>query len=230
MTNHQSPNSPVFSPSHAKTHPKYVNLPSDLQATWIYPTGAPDCYHRLVHYLHPYLQWLEGHLERLSQLQIGMSLLQRDIEQAVKREIRDEFGDSQPAMYSGSFTDILLEFTRGGYPNPMALQRSGLQRVGYLLEEETLYRLTWPTLDRAQETEPRRSRLIDNIKSMELVFFDQQMRPHSEWPIKNQETDNNPQNPLPKAIELTLELEKMGNIRRLFRVAEGPAVAPDNDG
>jgi len=171
-----------------------------------------------------------GHLERLSQLQIGMSLLQRDIEQAVKREIRDEFGDSQPAMYSGSFTDILLEFTRGGYPNPMALQRSGLQRVGYLLEEETLYRLTWPTLDRAQETEPRRNRLIDNIKSMELVFFDQQMRPHSEWPIKNQETDNNPQNPLPKAIELTLELEKMGNIRRLFRVAEGPAVAPDNDG
>lgn len=171
-----------------------------------------------------------GHLERLAQLQIGMSLLQRDIEQAVEREIRDEFGDNQPAMYSGSFTGILLEFTRSGYPNPMDLQRSGLQRVGYLLEDETLYRISWPSLDRAQETEPGRSSLIDNIKAMELVFFDQQMKPHSEWPMANQDTDNNPQHPLPKAIELTLELEKMGNIRRLFRVAEGPIVNPDSGG
>lgn len=168
------------------------------------------------------------HIHRLSQLQIGLNLMQRDIEQAVVREIRDEFGDSLPAMQSGGISSMLLEFTRNGYPNPMNLRRSGLQRVAYQLEDDALYRITWPSLDRAQDTSPRRSRLFANIQNIELIYYDQQMKRQQTWPAVTTGGDN-PQYPLPKAIELTLEFESMGNIRRLFRVAEAPAASPDSD-
>ncbi|MEN8165853.1 MAG: type II secretion system minor pseudopilin GspJ [Pseudomonadota bacterium] len=168
------------------------------------------------------------HIHRLSQLQIGLNLMQRDIEQAVTREIRDEFGDSLPAIRSGGISSTLLELTRNGYPNPMNLQRSGLQRVAYQLEEDALYRITWPSLDRAQDSSPRRSRLFADIQNVELIYYDQQMKRQQTWPAVSTEGDN-PQYPLPKAIELTLEFEGMGKIRRLFRVAEAPATSQDGD-
>lgn len=165
-------------------------------------------------------QQTRKHIDRLSQLQIGLNLIQRDVEQAVAREVRDEFGDSLPAMRSGGLSGMLLEFTHGGYPNPMELKRSGLQRVAYQLEDHSLYRLTWPTLDRAQQTSPRKSILLEKIKSAEINYYDQQMKPHTEWPASSEGNNQTPQHPLPKAIELSLELERMGLIRRLFRVAE----------
>ena len=164
-----------------------------------------------------------GHIERLAQLQVGLSLIQRDIEQAAVREIRDEFGDTQPALLSGSFSGMLVEFTRHGRPNPMDLQRSNLQRVGYLMEDESLYRVSWTSLDRAQDSQPRRSLLLDKIKSIEISYYDDQMKRTPEWPRRSGPTDADPAYPLPRAMELNLETEKLGRIRRLFRVAEAPA-------
>ncbi|MEN8178072.1 MAG: type II secretion system minor pseudopilin GspJ [Pseudomonadota bacterium] len=165
-------------------------------------------------------QQTRNHLERLSQIQIGLNLAQRDIEQAIARQIRDEFGEPLPAMRSGSLTGMLLEFTHGGYSNPLELKRSRLQRVAYQLEDNSLYRLTWPALDRAQDTSPRKSILLEKINSAEIKFYDQQMKPHAEWPAGTNGNDQNPQYPLPKALEIILDLETMGRIRRLFRVAE----------
>jgi len=162
------------------------------------------------------------YLERLSELQIGLTLVRRDVEQTVSREIRDEYGDSQPAMQTNDFSNILLEFTRSGRANPMNLQRSGLQRIGYQFEDKTLYRLTWPTMDRSQDTQPARDSLISDIKSVELVFYDQKMKPQAKWPKKTDDTGDDPQHPLPKAIELKLEVENWGTIQRIFRVNEIP--------
>ena len=47
-------------------------------------------------------QQTSQHMELLSQVQIALNLIQRDIEQAVSREVRDEFGDSLPSMRSGA--------------------------------------------------------------------------------------------------------------------------------
>ncbi len=161
-----------------------------------------------------------NHLERLAQTQIGLNIAQRDIEQAVARQIRDEFGDTLPAMRSGNLTGMLLEFTHGGYSNPMEVKRSGLQRVAYQLEDNTFYRLTWPSLDRAQDTTPSKIILFEKVNSAEINYYDQQMKPHTEWPATTDGNDQNPPYPLPKAIEVILELETVGRIRRLFRVAE----------
>jgi general secretion pathway protein J len=159
-------------------------------------------------------------LENLANIQIGLHLLQRDIEQAVNREVRDEFGDALPPMRSGGMTGPLLEFTHGGYPNPMEVKRSSLQRVAYQLEEDRLYRLTWPALDRAQETMPAKTSLLSKIKSVQINYYDQQMKPHAQWPEEVQEASEASQYPLPKAVEVSLEIEGVGSIRRLFRVAE----------
>jgi general secretion pathway protein J len=163
----------------------------------------------------------DDYLERLTKLQLGLNLMQRDIEQAVDRPVRDEFGDPLPAMRSGGQSTLLLELTRGGYANPMQLPRSTLQRVGYQLEDETLYRVTWPELDRAQNTEPHRQPLFDGVKGIEIVYYDQAMKKKAEWPMQNTgNLQTGPAPALPKAIEIDIEMDKWGNIRRLFPVAQ----------
>lgn len=163
-------------------------------------------------------QQTDEHLERLSKMQLGLHLLQLDIEQAVERPIRNEYGDTEPALSSGGQSELLLELTRSGYANPMKLARSQLQRVGYLLEEETLYRITWPVLDRAQDTEPRRQKLFTGVDSLSLNFFDKDMKRQTSWPPLA--TGENAESGMPKGIEMVIETKKMGTLRRVFRVAE----------
>lgn len=167
-------------------------------------------------------QQTDMYLNRLSKLQLGLNLLQRDIEQAVGRPVRDEYGESQPALRSGGYSGLLLELTRGGYANPMKLTRSNLQRVAYQLEDETLYRITWPTLDRAQNSEPRRQSLFDGIKGIEIIYYDQAMEKQTEWPAQSSGSrqEKAAAVDLPKAVEVIFELDKWGSIRRLFPVAQ----------
>lgn len=165
-------------------------------------------------------QQTEQHLERLSKLQLGLHLLQRDIEQSVNRPIRDQYGDSQSALKSSGLSELLLELTRGGYANPLKQSRSALQRVGYQLEDGALYRVIWPTLDRASESEARRQLLFNEVQTVEIVFFDQEMKKHNEWPYSQSGSNSEPPPALPKAVEIVIDLEKWGKIRRLFRVAQ----------
>jgi general secretion pathway protein J len=158
--------------------------------------------------------------QRIAKLQLGLNILQRDIEQLVGRPVRDQYGDLQPALESGDISGILLELTRSGYPNPMQLPRSNLQRVGYVYEENTLYRLSWPTLDRPQESEPRRKKLIGDVTSLELIFYDKELEKKREWPPQTTGGDDEDPRVLPAAIELKMELEDWGTIRRLFRAQQ----------
>ncbi|MEW8392975.1 MAG: type II secretion system minor pseudopilin GspJ [Candidatus Thiodiazotropha sp.] len=164
--------------------------------------------------------------QRISKLQLGLNLMQRDIEQLVGRPVRDEYGDQQSALKSGGLSGILLELTRGGFSNPMQLSRSNLQRVGYSYEENTLYRLTWPSLDRSRESEPHRQKLITEITSLELVFYDEKLQQKREWPPRTTGSEEPDPGALPVSIELKMELKDWGAIRRLFRAARTiPVVA-----
>jgi general secretion pathway protein J len=158
--------------------------------------------------------------QRIAKLQLGLNFMQRDIEQLVPRPIRDQYGDLQPALKGGGTSDILLELTRDGFANPMHLPRSNLQRVGYLFEENTLYRVTWRSLDRPLESEPHRQKLIDNITSLDLVFYDKALEKKQEWPPSTTGADEEDPRVLPVSIELTMELEDWGTIKRLYRASQ----------
>jgi general secretion pathway protein J len=154
----------------------------------------------------------EENAERLAVLQKTYLIMQRDIEQAVPRAIRGQFGgELAPMTGTPMFT-----FTRGGWRNPLNHPRSTLQRVGYTLEDKQLIRHTWTVLDRAQDSEPRHQELLTGIDSAQVRFLDEENDWKEQWP-----PDQVAEAPgLPRAVEVTLEHERFGPITWLFQLPE----------
>jgi len=156
------------------------------------------------------------HAERLSQLQMAFLWLGRDIEQAVDRSIRDEYGTTRFAMVGVETGRYQLELTRTGWRNPAGRARSSLQRVAYGLSDGNLMRVYWNVLDRAQDSKPLESVLLDGVEKLELRFLNASNKWQISWP-SNQPGGLVSTTP-PRAVEITLETKAEGRITRLFRV------------
>ena len=157
--------------------------------------------------------------ERLAELQKAMLIIGRDVEQAVNRPVRDSYGTELEAFIGGGYGSSILEFSRNGRPNPMATQRSHLQRVAYLVAEGQLLRQIWTVVDRSIETVPFESPVLSGVTGVELRFMDQAREWQSQWPVSNLPVQPGTQPPvMPEALEITLELEDWGEIRRVFEV------------
>ena len=157
-------------------------------------------------------------LERLQSVQRAVTSISRDLGQITKRDIRDEYGNTQPFLIAGNSLDYLVEFSRGGRRNPAKLKRSNLLRVAYQLDDDKLVRLFWPQLDRAQGMEPYESILLDQVTEVELRFRDDANEWHSEWPPLNAQPQANGNPPQLTAIEFKLELADWGEVTRLYQV------------
>jgi general secretion pathway protein J len=153
--------------------------------------------------------------ERLADLQTAFTWIARDIEQAVDRPIRDAYGDPAEAMIGGGTS---LELTRAGWRNPAGLTRSNLQRVAYTLDDGRLRRGYWRVLDRAPDSEAHESVLLNDVQEMELRFLDEQGQWQPAWPVTNAAGDVVP---MPRAVELSLEIDGWGRITRLFQIPDG---------
>jgi len=153
---------------------------------------------------------------RIAEVQMLVMRISNDLRQAIARKVRNEHGDSIPAMQSEPSNNGTLEWSRAGYRNPASLKRSNIQRIAYKIEENKLIRLSWPVLDRAQDTEAFDSEVLSNITSIEWRFLNNQNVWVSQWPEKNNKGINYA---LPQAVEVSLELEDYGKIRRLIIMA-----------
>ena len=163
-------------------------------------------------------QVTEQHATRLTQLQMAFLWLGRDIEQTADRAIRDEYGEVQPPMNAVEFGRYQLELTRGGWRNPAGRARSNLQRVAYGLRDGELVRSYWSVLDRAQDSTPLESVLLDGVDKLELRFLDSNRQWHELWPATLLGSAQQASADQPIAVEVTLETEAEGRITRLFRV------------
>lgn len=168
---------------------------------------------------------------RMQQLQNAILLLERDLSQFVPRGIRDGYGDAQPALLSADFGTTLLEFTHAGWRNPTGMARSTLQRVAYGIEEESLLRFAWNVLDRGQDSTPYRVVLLEGVRELRLRYLDEGHEWHDQWPPAGLEQEP----PMPLALEATLVLEDMGEIRRVFplfqpALSSVPAETPGPEG
>jgi general secretion pathway protein J len=155
--------------------------------------------------------------DRLAELQKLYLIMQRDIEQVVLRPIRDEYGDTQPALIGGE----TLQLTRAGWRNPVGRQRSTLQRVAYAYEDKQLVRYAWLVLDRAQDSEPMVQPLSDAIESLQIRYLGADNEWKEQWP--DTATANAPataQSSLPRIVEVTIEHENYGPIVWLFRLPQ----------
>ena len=166
-------------------------------------------------------QTLERQADDLGALQMTFNRLETDLEQAVVRLHRNESTLTNPAFSGGEGLDFLLEFTRGGWSNPRQIARSGLQRVAYRWKDRSLERYYWSTLDGMSQETPQSSRLLEHVGAVEIRFLDSNQTWHSFWPPNlgaGLSASGLAQTPLPRAVEIIIEKQGWGRMRRLFEV------------
>jgi general secretion pathway protein J len=158
-------------------------------------------------------------MERIEALQTTVRLLTQDFEQLAPRPVRDVLGDSRlPALVADQREQSLMALTRSGWTNPAGLQRATLQRVTYVLEDGKLHREHFPVLDATLANKPIRRELIDRVKSVRVRFMDGQKQWQEQWPPLNTPPATLARS-RPLAVEITLELEDLGEVTRLIEVA-----------
>ena len=145
-------------------------------------------------------------MKDLEAVQMSLTLFQRDIMQLSPRGIRDAFGDNEAAIVL--FNGRELTFTRGGNFSSLKLDQTGLTRVSYSLQDEQFIRSHWRHLDSTQGDRPLSASLLGKVTNLQIRVLDQNNLWHLDWPISN--------NAKIRALELTIELEDWGEIRRLF--------------
>lgn len=161
--------------------------------------------------------------DRLANIQLTFLNLERDIQHIVKRPIRNSFGDYVGEVVGDELADYRLAITRGGRHVPKDFPMSNLLRVGYVLEDETLYRISWPVLDLAQDTEPRRKKILADVENVEVRFLSAKGEWETSWdsaetPIGQVE---NPQTMgTPRAIAVKITIKDYGAINRMFLLSE----------
>jgi len=155
----------------------------------------------------------------LGELQRAVRVLGNDLSQIDPRPVRDELGRAvSPAIIAAPGTPSPLAFTRGGRPLTSTWTRSSLQRIEYLIENGMLVRLSWQVLDKAQGTLASRRVLLRGVRSMKLRFLDAGGQWLDDWPAPGVAPAQAGLRLRPRAIEVILETEAYGPIRRLIEV------------
>ena len=162
-------------------------------------------------------------LAKLQRVQSTFMLLERDLGQAVPRVVRDLHGVEQPAFAGAAHAQGLrLELTRAGWRNSLGSPRSTLQRVFYVLDQGVLRRVDFPVLDGASPDTARERVLLDEVHGVVLRFLDRDRRWHAQWPPAAGPGIHGPGvHGQPIAVELLLDIEGFGVLRRLFPLPAG---------
>lgn len=150
----------------------------------------------------------EAHVDEMDQLQRAMWWMEQDFIQLAPRTVQDGLGGALPAFQYRE--DLGVEFSRlAEFVTPYG--RGGVIRVAYQWQDETLYRLVWPVLDRAPDTQPTRLPILQGVEGFELRLMNTQDAYVESWP-----SDEQLLTALPKLTEVRLKLKGLGEITRLF--------------
>lgn len=166
---------------------------------------------------------VEKEAEKLAEMQLAFTFLERDIQQASARTVRDESGELLAAMMWDDLLDPQMEFTKYGYPNPTGRPRSNLQRVKYQLSDGKISRHTWAVLDRAPDSESFPQVVLSGVENFTAEFLDGEMGQwHTKWPVNPLGGDitQPDMEKLPQAVRLSVDIKGWGRIQRLFLIAK----------
>ncbi|MFC4307540.1 type II secretion system minor pseudopilin GspJ [Steroidobacter flavus] len=157
---------------------------------------------------------------RTRAIQATMQRLNLDFTALEPRPVRQPLGDGLlPAVRADEKSaDEIVEFTHSGWSNPAGVPRSTLQRVAYRIEEKKLIREYWLALDRTMSSEPESAVMLDNVKSVKFRFMDANRTWHDQWPPLGYSPADAPWL-RPIAVEVTLDLEDWGELKRLMEVS-----------
>jgi general secretion pathway protein J len=165
-------------------------------------------------------EYTEQRLERVREVQRAVQTMVQDLEQIEPRPIREPIGDARiAAVLAGDSIEYGLEFTRSGWSNTAGLPRPTLQRVGYRLDQDGLWRDHWAVLDRTQATEPVRVKLLTRVRSIKFRFMNASRAWVDRWPGSEAVGSADGERARPAAVEVVIDLEDWGQIRRVIEVA-----------
>ena len=94
-------------------------------------------------------------------------------------------------------------------------------RVAYRLDQDGLWRDHWQVLDRPQATEPLHTKLLTGIRGVSFRFLAPSRTWSERWPVGTSvgPATSDAERARPAAIEVTLDLEDWGEIKRLVEVS-----------
>ena len=155
-----------------------------------------------------------------------VDLINRDLGEAVSRPVRGASGQQLPAFIG---TPDHIEFTRLGFANPQAEQRSNLERVLYELDDQSLKRGRYAVLDRAADSQPVIADTRVSAESVRFRFLSGNGQWFDVWPPP--QTDPTW---LPRAVQWNLRAKNYGELENVVElvsrwptsVATAPASSP----
>jgi general secretion pathway protein J len=155
--------------------------------------------------------------DRFREIQFAIQQLSRDIHQVQPRPVREELGDgNRAALLADARNRHPIEFTRGGWSNPLGQPRAAVQRVAYDLDNDRLVRLHWFAPDHTLGEPPVEREILTGVREFRVRFFGAGGW-SDDWPPRLGGEDRAM---LPVAVEITLDLEDWGEIRRLLELAQ----------
>jgi general secretion pathway protein J len=153
--------------------------------------------------------------DQLAQLQLAISIVDRDLTQITNRNITDENGKALTAMVTDS-NATSLELTHAGYVNPLWMnQRSTLQRVRYVLDNDQFIRQSWRSLDRTGNTLMDTQVLLTGVIALNFQFLNKNKQWQNTIPMPSMTTDSD----LPFAVRISLDTRTMGHVERVIPLA-----------
>lgn len=154
--------------------------------------------------------------ERLNTIQIAITLIQRDSQQATTRAIRSQDMHLFPAFIGkGNY----LEFTRRGLANPRdERKQSTLKRIAWLCQKNQLLRRGWEALDTPDRNKYRDRIVLDNLKKCQFAYLNHNLQILPEWQ-DNVLKQNQQLEKLPKAILLKI-INDWGKMHYLLVIPE----------
>ncbi|MEM9172323.1 MAG: type II secretion system minor pseudopilin GspJ [Pseudomonadota bacterium] len=161
---------------------------------------------------------IEREMDDLLALQRLVQMVSSDVYQAQPRPVREPVGTAYRAPILADIRNTyFFEVTRGGNANPLGVQRSTALRVGYRLEEDELIRAQWPVLDNLLATEPDEIIMLDGVLAVQMRFLPTEGAEWvQEWPLGGANAPAS--QPPPRAVEIIIEHEYWGELRRMFEV------------
>jgi general secretion pathway protein J len=186
---------------------------------------------------------LKDQQAHLLELQNAVRVMEQDFVQIAPRPVRQPVGDepAQPALSGGTSSGALstqaalssssttgapplVAFTRAGWANPRGLQRTGLQRVAYFLENGTLRREHWSVLDATLASTTTRRDLLTHVKAVTIRYMDVSHQWQDQWPPATNTTLISQAleatlRERPLAVEITLDTEDWGKVVRIVEIA-----------
>jgi general secretion pathway protein J len=170
---------------------------------------------------------LKAEQAHLLGLQNAMRVIEQDFVQLAPRPVRQAVGSepAQPALQGGlPGTQPIAAFTRAGWSNPAGLQRPGLQRVAYFLDNGTLRRENWYVLDPTLASTTARRDLLTHVKSFTLRYMDVNHQWQDQWPPATStvlvgQSLEAVLRERPLAVEITIDTEDWGKLVRLIEIA-----------